>query len=974
MRKETYQNHELSAVNIIHELDKIGWEFEFGSGDELKCKCPVHEDSSPSCSISTTKKVFKCLTAGCGASGDFISFLAYALKSNRPSITTYIRDNYDVENIKTIDPATVETMHQNIWKAEPLKAELYKRGINDDTIRRHRLGVDNRSRITIPIYNKHRNIVNIRKYKPGAPNKDKMKNVQGMGKARLYPIEQLKYETVVIFGGECKALASLQRLNQHGIGCISTTIGEDGWEAEFTHLFKGKKVYLCWDIDKAGRVGRLKIAARVKPVAEWLGLVDLPLDIDKYPTGDINDYWGSESKTTEDFLRLLDKVDAWIPKVATIEDPDCDLKKTKPIVLKLSSVTRAKYTRKLVKTTGIISAMDTTPYIIPKRVDIDCDKNQKGCADCPVYATEPEPLAKFVSLTISPTSSSILDLVDSTKKTKREYIREGLRIPPCKSCKFYERTHYNVEDVRISPQLDISNRISENCTLPAFTISHGLKLNDAYHLTGVMYPHPKTQQAVLLVGETETAEDALDTFSPTPEQSEELKMFQPNVWTAQGLHEKLTDIYEDLAEHVTHIYERQDLHMFIDLAYHSPLLIPVNGRIEKGWVEILVVGDSAQGKSEVVKRIIDHYGLGVKVDVKNASKAGLLGGLSQLGTRWMVQWGTIPRHDRRLVILEELKGLAVEGIGKLTDMRSSGVAEIDMIESRKTHARTRLIALSNPRSDLPLDSYSYGVEAAKELIGSPEDLRRFDAVLFTASAQVDLTKINDRVANTVKPPQKYLSDPCKRLVLWAWTRHENDIIFSESASAAILAETKRLSKMFCDIIPIVDRGGFRYKLARLAASLACRTFSVDEDTSKLHIRECHVMYISQMLERVYSDSVCGYKDFSEAYLSTRKLNDPKDVRSRILSTPFPEDFIEQLIHTNLIEVRDMCDWTGWDRESATSLLSFLVRKHALLRDNRAYRKNPSFIALLREILLSDALQLVKRPEHIKERLSHDAEM
>lgn len=960
------QYQELGAVNVLLELDRMGWAYEFTGDDEVKCRCPVHADKSPSCALSTTKKLFKCHTAGCGATGDFVSFMAFATKGTRAAILEYIRKEYSVESVKTIDPSVVEKFHARIWTAGPLLNELRVRGLNDDDIRKYRLGLDDGNRIAIPIYNESGACVNIRRYRPGAPGADKMRNTRGMGKIRLYPIEQLDFDTIVITGGECKAIVIAHHMNADGIGAICCTGGEDNWEAAFSHKFKDKKVFICYDIDEEGKQGANKIAARVRTFASWVGVMHLDLDIDKHPHGDANDYFGVELKKAEDFRVLMDNTTEWVPKSVDVIEQD-----EERTALRLGEITQAKFAKKMVTTKAVITALDETPYLIPRDVAVECDRNQANCAHCPVYAYEPGD--SYTVLTINRTSPAILELVNAGKKTKRDAIREGLRIPPCKSCVFHERTHFNVQDVRLSPQLEITNRSSDGLVLPALIVSHGLEANNGYELTGRVFPHPRSQQAVFLVGESVPSEDALDTYEPTADELVELSCFQPSAWTVEGIQEKLDSLYEDLSANVTRIFDRQELHTFIDLAYHSPLLIPFDGRVEKGWTEVLVVGDSAQGKSEATRRLMEHYGLGEKVEVKNASVAGLLGGLAQMGNnRWMVQWGIIPRHDRRIVILEELKGASTETIGRLTDMRSSGVAEIDKIEKRRTHARTRLVALSNPRSDQPLASYSYGVEAVRELIGSPEDLRRFDAVLVLSASQVNAARLNTLSTNRPSVEHVHVSDLCKRCVLWSWTRKESQVSFDRDTEALILEETMRLCTKFVDVIPIVDRGSVRYKIARLSASLACRTASFGDTVFDVRVRPCHASFITNILDKMYSDPSFGYAQFSEAYRSTRKLTGERDIRAKVLSTPFPTDFVEQMLHTEELEVRDIADWTGWDRQESNDLMSFLVRKHALIRDKRSYRKNPAFIDLLRALITSGDLAKVERPAHIGEKgLRHE---
>ena len=235
------------------------------------------------------------------------------------------------------------------------------------------------------------------------------------------------------------------------------------------------------------------------------------------------------------------------------------------------------------------------------------------------------------------------------------------------------------------------------------------------------------------------------------------------------------------------------------------------------------------------------------MECKNATVAGLLGGLQQMGNRWFVTWGVIPTHDKRLVVLEELKGTSVEVISKLTDMRSSGVAEIPKIEKRRTHARTRLIALSNPRSDRPLSSYNFGIESIKELIGGLEDVRRFDFALLVSNTEIDAATLNKLQQYRPAGNQIFDAESCRRLILWAWTREPSQIQYGSGAYEQILSEATRLCSIFTESIPLVDRGSMRLKLARLSASLACRTFSCDDTLENVIIRECHVEYISKLL-------------------------------------------------------------------------------------------------------------------------------
>lgn len=948
--------HQLLSISALAELERVGIDFDVISDDEVKVKCPFHDDQTPSCSVNVRKNVFKCYA--CGSDGDLVTFLAKVLKTTRRVMWEDLSSRYALEDVKIIDASAVERWHEAVWSAKPLLKELYARGVTDEVIRARRLGYDG-SRITIPVYNEAGLVVNVRRYLPGAPGKDKMRNKRGHGRGRLYPIEQLKYQTVVLCGGEIKAAVTAHYLNPNNIGAIASTIGEGNWEPEFNKSFAGKRVYVCYDVDETGKRGADSICARLKKDVSWIGRIDLPLDADKYPHGDVNDYFGQENKTAKDFLALIAATDEWQQSVQFNEFDGGEITD-----LHVSQASNAAYTGKRIRVNGNIAAMDTAPYVIPKRVRITCDRNQDGCSLCPVFAGTADDRGSVI-LDLHPESPAILEMVAAPRAAQREALISGLHLPSCKSAEFAATEYYNVEDVRLSPQLEISSRAAEEVMQPALCIGNNLEMNECYTLTGRMYPHPKNQQAVLLVSESQTSKDALSSYSPSDAALRELQAFQPTGNTLDAIREKLDAIYADMSANVTHIFERQPLHFVVDLTYHSVLLFNFDGKLTKGWVETLIAGDSSQGKSETILRMMQHYDLGERIECKNATVAGLLGGLQQMGSRWFVTWGVIPTHDKRLVVLEEIKGTSTEVIGKLTDMRSSGVAEIPKIEKRRTHARTRLIMVSNPRSDRPLSMYNFGIEAVKELIGGLEDIRRFDTVLLVSAEQIEASRLNMLQQHRPRVPHSIRSDMCRNLVLWAWTRTPEQIIITPEAHASILTESVRLCSLFTEIVPIVDRGSMRFKLARLAIALACRLFSTD-DGQRVVIQPAHAQYVAQFLESTYSERVFGYKDFSDAVNMSNTLLSTEQLKKAILQAPFPSDLVKQLLYTNEIELRDICDWCGWDRNEGVQLLSLFVRKHALQRDKHSYRKSPKFIEFLKELLVSKDLESGDRPDYVKE--------
>lgn len=948
---------DISNINAQAELERCGIIYEYASEDEIKVCCPFHSDKSPSFFINVGSKLCKCQTAGCEKATDFVGYLARQLQTTRAVVLEDLGSRYALDDTKVINPETVERYHAAIWLESSAwhRNELYKRGLTDDDIRQYRLG-EYQGRITIPVPNAGGAYVNIRKYLPGAPGKDKMRNAKGRGEVRIFPPDQLRFKQILITGGECKAIVAARQLNKFGIGAVCATCGEGNWEHSLTEQLRDKeRVYVCLDTDVAGQTAAAQRCLQVCRVADWVANIELPLDKDKYPKGDINDFVASENGQLKP---LLDAAQQFIPEARQEYADD-----TPPEDLELTEAIHADKTAKRIALRAVVSAMDTSPYVVPKDLEIICDRDQKECAICPVF------LDNNSTFKIPAESPAILELVNAHKIGQLEVVKAACGIPrSCKVCMFEASTYYNVEDARISPQLEITNRSADRVMQPALCIGNGMELNESYNLVGRMFPHPKTQQSTLLISKYETTSDALSSYQP--DNLEDYSIFWPREWSVEAIEEKLSHIYSDFEANVTRIFQRRDLHLATDLMYHSPLFFQFDGKIRKGWVEGLICGDTSQGKSEVAcgsdgnGGLMAHYNLGQRVVCKNATVAGLLGGLQQMGSRWFVSWGVIPTHDKRAVIMEELSGMSQEVLSKLTDMRSSGIAEIPKIEKRRTHARTRLLMISNARSEMRLSQYNFGIEMIKELVGALEDIRRFDFAVLVSSTEINESELNVLQTNRPQVAHTYTGDLCRSLVLWGWTRNREQVVFTDEATETILANATMLCTTFTDAIPLVDKGSMRLKLARLAASLAVRLFSCSEDYQTLIVHAAHVEYVSQWLLRMYSSAVFGYLDYTKAIQLTQTLVDPDIVKHGINETPFPSDLVKQLLAKNKIDVTDLQDWTSWDRDNATRLLSLFVRKHALVRDGKAYRKSSKFIHFLKEMLEENKFN--DRPPHIGE--------
>jgi hypothetical protein len=930
---------EIQNIDARTELEKSSWFFEEIGDNEVRAKCPFHSDDRPSVAVNTEKNVFRCFA--CKEKGDLVKLLAKIHTKTRSKMIDDLQTRYDLKPTKSIRPDVVEKYHDKIRDAGKLLVALRERGVTDEILRVNRIGYDD-GRITIPVYDLAGRVVNIRRYLPGGTSDRKMRNTPGYGGLRLYKLDKVvKSERVWICGGEIKAAVVDNLLEDKGIGACSATGGEGSWSQDWNKYFENKSVWICMDVDKPGKAAALKIAAYLATSAKSVRIIKLPLDTEKYPKGDINDYVGKLKASADDLVRLMDLAEDYVPTFVE-EDIDKGIKE-----VTLNGAPSPFNVGWRLRFEAVSAAMDTTPYLVPAEIYVSCDREQANCAICPVKMVEPDE-SGFVKKTVPTTGFAVLEMVNVGKNSQKEAIREALRIPRCKTVDFDVRSHMSALDVRLSPKLELTSRDSATKMQPCVIVNAEPEMNEPYLMEGKVYPHPRSQQATLVVDKIEKTEDGLSSFNPTKEELDPLKQFVPKSWTIEGLDEKLSDIYEDLEVNVTRIFGRRQLHLVLDLVYHSPLFLSFENRRVNGWVSALVMGDSAQGKSETTLRLQEHYGLGERIDCKNATVAGLLGGLQQLGNRWFVSWGVIPQHDRRLVILEELKGASAEVFSKLTDMRSSGIAEIPKIERRRTHARTRMICVSNPRSSRPMSAYNFGVEAIVELIGSLEDVRRFDITALVASGEVPVEAMHCAEVIT----HRFTSEICRRLILWGWTRKPEQIVFEDTES--INKSISRLCSMFTESLPLVDRGTMKYKLARLSAALAIRTFSTN-DGKTVQVRKCHIDYISKLIEDMYSSPIYGYLDFSRAQRDLNRLVDREKLEKFITQcTKFPYDLVTGLLYKDSVTLQDIQDLCGVDRDTAQTVISFFVRNHALKRGSRhSYSKTAEFIDFLKGLKVTN---------------------
>jgi len=603
----------------------------------------------------------------------------------------------------------------------------------------------------------------------------------------------------------------------------------------------------------------------------------------------------------------------------------------------LADTSRAAYSGKRLTTEVHVTGKSSVPYIIPKRVGFTCEGVAPSgkCALCRFAES------RCGNLEVSAKQREILEILGKSDKVVLGSLRKWMGV--CEECRLEVISTQNVEELRVSPNVSTFMPSAEYVTRECYYLGHGLKPNRPYEISCYCYPSPQEQRAVLVADEAKPLRDQIEVFDFTKAASQ-LEVFRgrpEDVFAA---------VYEDFASNVHRIVGRQVLQVAFDLCFHSVLQFKFQGvLLRKGWVEGFILGDSGQGKTEMSLCLLNHYGLGDRVQGEGSSTAGLIGGVEKMGDRWILVWGRIPQMDRRLLIIDEFAGVSEEDVARLSDMRSTGIAEITKIRTERASARTRLIMMSNTRDGQPLGAYNTGVEALRSVFSHAEDIRRLEFACCVASGEVSVDELNKPKQDV---PPRFTSDACRNLILWAWSRTPEDVVFGEGVEELVLSEAIRLSEKYSTGIPLVEPADARLKLARLAVSCACRCFSCSEDGRVLVTPE-HVRFVVGFLEHCYDSPYMGYDAYSvraeresvfddgeleNAVVDLRKLPQWKeavDVLSRI-GNPF--------------RMYELSEQIGLDAYDAREIIHFLSKYKMVKTLPVGYRKLSKLNAFLKVVV------------------------
>jgi hypothetical protein len=398
------------------------------------------------------------------------------------------------------------------------------------------------------------------------------------------------------------------------------------------------------------------------------------------------------------------------------------------------------------------------------------------------------------------------------------------------------------------------------------------------------------------------------------------------------------------------IWGRKEVAIALDLVYHSVVGFYFQSQYEKkGWLELLVLGDSGNGKTKLIERVINHYRLGEITGVEGGKRTGLIWANHNIGGRFMLTWGKIPQNDRRLIVLDEFSGMPDEEVSTMTRLRTEGVAESQGINPAMTNSRTRMVFLSNAKDGRPLNTHNYGVEAVNKLFKEHQDVRRLDLAVCVQSGDIPLEVINKKHKPDLST-HAYTTDPCKNLVLWAWSRDPRQVKFQPGTEELILQRAIEMGRKYrCDIV-LVEPSDQRIKIARAAAAVAARMFSTDDRGELLLVLPEHVEYAVKFMNSCYDHRAMQYNVYAKLAQEKMFISEKEKVKLKRMFMEFDNfQHLKSIFLTGTyFRKGELTDLMGWNKEEMARLLKMLSLKDLIHATTGGYRKAPMFTQFLKE--------------------------
>ena len=881
-----------------------------GSGNEVAVCCPFphttpgsqqqYLEQHPSAHVNLEEGLFHCKACGRGMSEPaFIAEVLGCTYGKAMQIKHLCENEQDLYYWKT--------------KALPLADEsrqlLAGFTISDQVMADLQLSTDEHGAIGFPVF-VHDRLLDIRAYRP--KQRPKIRSREGAPAGLIIPYDlwrgtPLNRTTLICAGEKDMAVA-----RSHGFNAITITGGETALPI-LLKAFKDRKVAIVYDNDAPGRMGAAKLARTLRPLCASVKNCTAFHAVCKEDKEDITDFFAKYHKTREDLIAYLEQTPEY-------EISEAELAMQCP-QMDLLTASHPEHVGKTVRSNIQVVAVSEAAYVIPSVLLAEKWRNSEGKEDRMAKGQ-----IKEWNLS-EETVADILHLMDNgfTEEDLLKNYRKVLKINKDETyIRFRKLEKATVFKAYVTDLFETSDASAVPMEFTAYALHHRLESGKKYRATYKLVPHPyKGQQLIMLILAMEQADDSVTAFKVTPAVKDLLSLFHlpPGQTVGDGIQDGVERFKSFLGYNGNNL-----LITAMDLAYHTPLSFNFGSfRDVRAYLDTLIVGESRMGKSSTAEAMRKAYGLGAFVSLAGnaATIPGLVGGSNKTGGgAYQTRAGIIPQNHRGLIIFEELGKSNANITQELTDIRSSNEVRITRVSGTLTlPACVRMVTLSNVRPTdgtiKPIAAYPHGIAVLAELIGTAEDIARYDLALV----------LGDRGASSIdpfwEPREPHPLDAYRARVRWVWSRSANQIVIPPDVGKLVVKRANDLNRDYDSHIKIFGTEAWK-KLVRVAIAVAGYLVSTDDSYERIILRSEHIEWAVEYLRAIYDNPVFKLKEYTE---HERKYSQIDDDGVALLQTVFDKSpgmllHLEQVPSTSKNALQAA---TGLDNDSYNGLMNVLVR-------------------------------------------------
>ena len=800
-------------------------EYDFSKRETAVC-CPFphrtesgleYTETRPSAHINLDRGLFHCKVCDKGLSET--SFIAELFGCSYESAIKIAKMFTSKEDKYTWDKSTQLTDH--------IKELCLSLGISEKVIEELDIRTELGDEIAFPVfmYNK---LVDVRSYRPH-DRANKIRSKVGTTSGLIIPfdlwIDTPKNKWTILCAGE-KDMAVTR---SQGFNAITLTGGEKALP-KLLSVFKNRKVAICYDNDETGIAGARALASYLFKVAAEVRVVTSFHKTCTEHGEDLTDYFTKYKKTKEDLQKCIIETPSF-----TLEEAKEEQLKRKPLITLLEA-SKPQYINRVVQSNVQVvatfeKAMPVPTTIYAKKINSsgDLKYNQMAVGEERTWELSEN------------TCQDVLKLIDNnfSEAQIRDNIRELLGISKQeRDIKVEKPTKDTVYECNVTDLFEATSRDIATIEFTAYVLKKRLESGKKYLITYKLVPHPyKGQQLTMIILDVEEACDSVSNFHITEEVKKNLNKFKNLEGTCK---EKLNTLAEMAKAYIG--YDGYNtLIQAIDLSFHTVLEFNFGAfKNVRGYLDTLIVAESRVGKSSTAEALQRLYGLGAFTSLagNSATIPGIIGGSTKVNGNYQTRAGLIPMNHRGLVIFEELAKCNTNLVKELTDIRSSNQVRIARVSGTLTlPALVRMITLTNVKNTTnkikPINSYPNGVDILVELIGSPEDIARYDLMLVLGEQG------NRTIDPFWEPINPFEPEAYQTRIRWIWSRTADQVIIDKEIGHYILEKCNELNQEYDSHIKIFGTEAWK-KVTRLAIAIAGYTVSTDETYEKIIITKEHV--------------------------------------------------------------------------------------------------------------------------------------